>query len=311
MSTRGCAFCLTTGHQIHQCCSPAIEELHKQTMEFAAVSNMIMNHYIYISQLIRAYSIPQLRVLGYRFNLVLSAKPGYKKFRDFCLELANHYFLFVHQDRYTIISQTSDNRLRAIITQLTDLIHILYPNQDSQYLQSFMLRRMEELMPNKQRYAIIPYYDMSLGPNLSENLGQNISCAICLSSTTTNIEYNCGHSFCGHCNMEYFSKLTRQKTPICSLCRTRIISVKSVNKEVVGEFMERYCRTNDLLIIEPLTRVWDDKNEEEVEEDDKDDKNDSYILLPEKKPTFLQRFYEWTLQIYQIIEYLRLPNNIQ
>jgi hypothetical protein len=74
------------------------------------------------------------------------------------------------------------------------------------------------IMYAKNRSAPHPY---NANSNINRVSDQDEECSICTEAKRNKVELDCGHSFCGHCIMDYYNTLTTPELK-CPLCRQHI-----------------------------------------------------------------------------------------
>ena len=99
-----CSFCGEEGHSIYNCPDPQIEYLLKEFQELVAVDWKCNLKTKYLKFIINSYSIPELRVIGYTYDITMNKKS--KQF--FISEIINCAYSDTEQNNIIIQCMNND-----------------------------------------------------------------------------------------------------------------------------------------------------------------------------------------------------------
>jgi len=247
-----CSYCHGNDHLIHQCRDSSIVDLHRKTIEIAAVAYYCYRPNIYLPFVFRTYSVAQLRVLGYPYNLRMPAKPSIINHDIFIRDIADCYFRTAEYNCQIIIRTVTDERLDELVTQLRGCLSVVFPElaTNYEYVELCLKIHLSQLRPPIERRHHIT-------PILNENVGGSgdIECAICQCDNSRGdmLKYECGHLFCQPCVLKYFETLGQHNIPRCALCRANITSVETIELAIIQPFIEKHCIDSALTVIPKTT----------------------------------------------------------
>ena len=240
MSTQNkrCSFCLSNTHYINKCNHDNVHKLRQNIQNIASLNYFwnITNNNFFLLQTLHTYSIPQLRIIGYQFQILLSRNPDYKIKEDFINKIIHFIFCIPENKHIAIVNNIDYDLLEDYIDTFTQNI-TYYPNMnplliDKEHLYNTIIDR--RIIYKKYFFKLF---------NSEFDITHNSECPICyitLNKLNT-IKFNCSHLMCIKCffkNVRYLDQKIQYVKLSCSLCRTNIITIYLANHNYYNHFYQ-------------------------------------------------------------------------
>jgi len=206
--------------------------------------------YIWLSSL----TVPELKVLGYNFNLSLQDKTQRtltKCIHEYKNKLSQEYLAMVDPTNVmdALMNEISDTTIdefkEILLTNSHETWHNYFEEQIITVKPS--LRRFNIAVTTTGSKKTSKTCKTSKTKKTSKTNISSSSCPICLSNEIKPadiITTNCMHEYCSSCFSEYLNSIKpyQSKEPTCACCRENITDISVNTKELLYLYKDNYCR---------------------------------------------------------------------
>lgn len=238
IQNKRCTFCLSNTHYINKCNHHNVDKLRQNIQNIASLNYFwnVTNHNFFLLQTLQTYSIPQLRIIGYQFQILLSRNPDYQIKEDFINKIIHFIFCIPENKHIMTVNNIDYDLLEHYIDIFTQNI-TYYPNMnpliiDKENLYNTIIDR--RIIYKKYFFRLL---------NKDFDVTQDCECPVCYITLNTHnaIKFNCSHLMCIKCffkNIRYLDTKFQYTQLTCSLCRTNIITIYLANYNYYNHFYQ-------------------------------------------------------------------------
>lgn len=248
-----CSFCRRRGHRLPNCNDERLNDFERRCVEFinnefveVRFRNFLLDQAIIDPQLIKAYAIKKCgsttrhQIDRCIQNIINYFSPIDER-NNQTLESETHLQVIQNSSQRTMIQN-------SILETMIDLFSTYsLPNTSDVQRNQLILQLQDytlfiQAVNETGIFEFIADKKFNINTNLldcRENLEENCECNICYENyeKTNFIELNCKHEFCKECIKKSLINETKD-VPLCSLCRTEIVSF-GIRKEIIkDEFID-------------------------------------------------------------------------